>query len=112
MALPAVKSIGSMPGGTISVMAVPLSSETIAPDDDLILHIKTTGTSTTITWTDPGTTPSGAAIPAGAASVVQAMAATEERFIRVPQTLAGSNGLIAVAFSGALTGVTGEWLRS
>jgi len=108
MALPAVKAIGSTPGGTVSAMAVPLSSETVAPADDLILHIKTTGTTTTITWTDPGTTPSGTA----AAVLAIAMASTEERFIRVPQTLAGSNGLVAVAFSGALTGVTGEWLTS
>lgn len=108
MALPAVKAIGSTPGGTIAVMAVPLASETIAPDDDLILHIKTTGTATTITWTDPGLTPSGTA----SAVLSQVMASTEERFIRVPSTLAGSNGLVAVAFSGALTGVTGEWLRA
>jgi len=108
MALPAVKAVGSTPGGTISAMVVPLASETISPDDDLILHIKTTGTATTITWTDPGVTPSGT--PAAVLSVT--MAATEERFIRVPQSLAGSNGLVAVAFSGALTGVTGEWLRS
>ena len=108
MALPAVKAIGSTPAGTISSMAVPLASETVAPLDDLILHIKTTGTTTTITWTDPGTTPSGTV--AGVSSI--AMGATEERFVRVPQTLAGSNGLIAVAFSGALTGVTGEWLSA
>jgi hypothetical protein len=108
MPLPAVKAIGSLPGGTISVMGTPLSSETVAPDDDLILHIKTTGTATTITWTDPGSTPSGTL----AAVSAQVMATTEERFIRVPQSLAGSNGLIAVAFSGALTGVTGEWLRA
>jgi hypothetical protein len=108
MALPAVKAIGSTPGGTISAMAVPLASETISPDDDLILHIKTTGTATTITWTDPGLTPSGNV----AAVVAQTMAATEERHIRVPSTLVGSNGQIAVAFSGALTGVTGEWLRA
>jgi hypothetical protein len=112
MALPAVKAINAFPGGTIAAMAVPLASETVAPSDDLVLHIKTTGTATTITWTDPGSTPSGAVIPAGAASVVQTMAATEERFIWVPQSLASPvTGLIAVAFSGALTGVTGEWLR-
>ena len=108
MALPAVKAVGSTPGGTISAMAVPLASETVPPDDDLILHIKTTGTATTITWTDPGLTPSGTA----AATLAQTMASTEERFIRVPASLANSSGVIAVAFSGALTGVTGEWLRS
>lgn len=108
MALPAVKAIGSTPGGTICAMAVPLASETIAPDDDLILHIKTTGTATTITWTDPGFTQAGT--PAAVSS--QVMAATEERMIRVPAALANASGLIAVAFSGALTGVTGEWLRS
>jgi hypothetical protein len=108
MALPAVKAIGATPGGTISAMAVPLSSETVLPSDDLILHIKTTGTATTITWTDPGATPAGTA--AAVSSVT--MAATEERFIWVPQAMAGANGLIAVAFSGALTGVTGEWLRA
>jgi hypothetical protein len=108
MALPALKTISSTPGGTISSMAVPLASEVVPPIDDLILHIKTTGTATTITWTDPGFTPAGT--PAGVLS--QVMASTEERFIRVPESLANSSGVIAVAFSGALTGVTGEWLRA
>src|SRR3982750_2674065 len=98
MATPALKTIATVPGGTVAAMAVPLASETVPPIDDLILHIKTTGTATTITWTDPGLTPSGTA----AAALSQTMAATEERFIRVPETLANSSGLIAVAFSGAL----------
>lgn len=106
MALPATKAIGSTPGGTVAAMAVPLASEVVPPIQGLILHIKTTGTATTITWTDPGRTPSGTA----AAVLSQVMAATEERFIRVPESLANSSGVIAVAFSGALTGVTGEWL--
>lgn len=108
MALPTLKTIASVPGGVVSAMAVPLASEVVPPIDDLILHIKTTGTATTITWTDPGFTPSGTA----AGTLSQVMGATEERFIRVPESLANSSGVIAVAFSGALTGVTGEWLRA
>jgi hypothetical protein len=108
MALPVLKAIGSTPGGVISAMAVPLASEVIAPIPGLVLHIKTTGTATTITWTDPGRTPAGTV----AAVLSQVMAATEERMIRVPEALANSSGLIAVAFSGALTGVTGEWLSN
>lgn len=106
MALPALKQITAL--GTISAMAVPLASETIAANDDLFLHLKTTGTATTVTFTDPGTTPSGS-VPVNPAVT---MASTEERFIFVPATLASvTTGLIAAAFSGALTGVTGEWLR-
>jgi hypothetical protein len=106
MALPALKQIVTT--GTVSSMAVPLASETIQATDDLILHLKTTGTATTVTFTDPGTTPSGSA----ATNPQVVMGATDERFIYVQQTLASpATGLIAAAFSGALTGVTGEWLR-
>lgn len=107
MAMAALKQI--VAGGTISVMTnTPLGTETIAATDDLILHIKTTGTATTVTFVDPGTTPSGSA-PTNPAVV---MAATEERFFFVQATLASpSTGLITAQFSGALTGVTAEWLR-
>lgn len=108
MALPAVKAISGPATGTVVAMAVPLASETIAPMEDLVLHLKTTGTSTTVTFTDPGTTPSGSA----ATNPTVVMGATDERMIYVPQSLVNpATGLIAVAFSGALTGVTGEWLR-
>ena len=106
MTLPAMKSIAATPG-TVSAMVIPVSSETIAPIDDLVLHVKTTGTPTTITFTDPGFTPSGSV----AINPAVTMGATEERFIYVPAALANpSTGLIAVGFS-SLTGVTGEWLR-
>jgi hypothetical protein len=106
MAIPALKQI--VAAGTISAMAVPLASETILATDDLILHLKTTGTATTVTFTDPGQTPSGSA----ATNPTVTMASTEERFIFVQATLAApATGLIAAAFSGALTGVTAEWLR-
>jgi hypothetical protein len=107
MALPAMKAVNAVPG-TISAMAVPLASETVAPIDDLILHIKTTGTVTTVTFTDPGLTPAGSV----ATNPAVTMGATEERFIYVSASLANpATGLISVGFSGALTGVTGEWLR-
>lgn len=110
MALPALKAIaGPVAGGTVVAMAVPLASETILPTDDLILHMKTTGTATTITFTDPGATPAGSA----ATNPAVTMGSTDERFIYVPAALANpATGLIGVAFSGALTGVTGEWLRA
>lgn len=108
MALPALKAIVGPATGTVVGMVVPSASETIAPIEDLVLHLKTTGTATTVTFTDPGTTPSGSV----AANPTVVMGATDERLIYVPQSLTNpATGLIAVAFSGALTGVTGEWLR-
>lgn len=106
MAIPALKQITA--AGITSAMAIPLATETIAATDDLILHIKTTGTATNVTLTDPGSTPSGSV----ATNPVIAVGATAEMFIYVQQTLASpSTGLITAAFSGALTGVTAEWLR-
>jgi hypothetical protein len=88
----------------------PLAAETIQATDDLILHVKTTGTATTVTFTDPGLTPSGSAASGGfTAGVV--LAATDEQFIFTQATLAASTGLITANFSGARTGVTAEWLR-
>jgi hypothetical protein len=94
--------------GIATSMVAPGASETVTPYEDLILHIKTTGTATNVTFTDPGFTPAGSA----PTNPVVAVGATAELFVRVPQVLANSSGVIAVAFSGALTGVTGEWLIS
>jgi hypothetical protein len=106
MAIPAQKQI--VAAGTVSAMAIPLATETIAATDDLILHIKTTGTATNVTFTDPGLTPSGSV----ATNPVVAVGATSEVFIFVQSTLANpTTSLITAAFSGALTGVTAEWLR-
>jgi hypothetical protein len=106
MALPAPRQI-TFAGIAVS-MSAPVASETVIPYDDLILHVKTTGTATNVTFTDPGNTPSGSV----ATNPVIAVGATAELFARVPATLVNSAGLIAVAFSGALTGVTAEWLVS
>jgi hypothetical protein len=111
MALPAVKAIAGPATGIVVAMVVPSATETIAPvvGGALILHLKTTGTTTTVTWTDPGTTPAGSA----AMNPTVVMGATDERFIYVQASLASlSTGLITAAFSGAMTGVTGEWLRA
>ena len=106
MAIPAMKQITAT--GTVSVMAIPLATETVPANDDLFLHIKTTGTATNVTFTDPGVTPSGSV----ATNPVVAVGATSEVFIFVQSTLANpTTGLITAAFSGALTGVTAEWLR-
>lgn len=106
MAIPALKQITAT--GATSAMAIPLATETVAATDDLILHIKTTGTATNVTFTDPGVTPSGSV----ATNPVVAVGVTAELFIFVQATLASpSTGLITAAFSGALTGVTAEWLR-
>jgi hypothetical protein len=95
--------------GTISNMQTPGATETTAATDDLILHVKTTGTATTVTLTDPGTTPAGSV----ATNPTITLASTEERFIYCQQALgAAATGLVTAAFSGALTGVTAEWLRS
>lgn len=109
MAMGAMKQIVAT--GTVTGLAAPGATETVAAIDDLILHVKTTGTATTVTFTDPGLTPSGTA-PSGNLTAGVTLGATDEQFIYVQATLASTTtGLITAQFSGARTGVTAEWLR-
>jgi hypothetical protein len=107
MALGALRQITA--AGLATNMQTPLATETLAGFiDDIILHVKTTGTATNVTFTDPTITPAGSV----ATNPVVAVGATAEVFIAVNQLWTNtSTGLITAAFSGALTGVTAEWLR-
>jgi hypothetical protein len=105
MAMSAMKQI--LATGTATGLAAPGTTETTSGIDDLILHVKTAGTGTTVTFTDPGLTPAGSS-PTNPAVVV---ASTAEVFIAVNQLLtSNTTGLITATFSSVAT-VTAEWLR-
>jgi hypothetical protein len=107
MAMSALKQIVAT--GTAAGLATPLSSETIAATDDLILHVKNaSGSPITVTLTDPTLTAAGSAATNPTISVP---ATTGDVYIFVNQQLAStSTGLITVGFS-STTSVTAEWLR-
>jgi hypothetical protein len=107
MALGPVISI--LATGVASNMQTPLTTETVLPSEDLVLHVRNaSGSSINVTFTDAGRTAGGSA----ATNPVTAVPATTgERFIYVPQAwMDTSTGLISVTFS-ATTSVTAEWLR-
>lgn len=106
MAMGSVLSIVAT--GVASNLATPLSTETVLPYEDLILHVKNaSGSPITVTLVDPGFTPAGSAATNGTVSVP---ATTGERFIAISTALMNtSTGLISVQFS-ATTSVTAEWL--
>ncbi len=106
MALGAVQQIVS--AGLTPVYAAPSASENIQPDTGLFLHVKNGNASPcVVTFTDPGRTPAGSAATNPTVSVP---ATTGDKMIPVPIALAGSNGLIAVAFS-VQTSVSAALLR-
>ncbi len=90
--------------GTSPTFAAPTASDTIRPSDRGALLIRTTGTSTTATFTVPGSDSFGQAKP----DVAVAAGATDVKVVPMVAylTAVDSAGLVAVAFSGALTGVT------
>lgn len=110
MAMGAVQAItGGTGGGTSAALATPLSTETVLPYDDLILHVKNaSGSPITVTVTDAGSTASASVASNPTISVP---ATTGDKYYYVNQYLTNpATGLITVAFS-ATTSVTAEWLR-
>lgn len=106
MALAGVQQV--IPAGLNPAYATPLSSESIIPNDDLVLHVKNaSGGSINVTLTDPTVTVAGSV----ATNPVIAVPAAGERMIYLNAALASpSTGLITVAFS-ATTSITAALIR-
>lgn len=110
MALQATQNIVTT--GTTPSALTPSASETIDQGSfgptGVIARIITTGTTTNVTTSDPGTTALGnAGTPA-----VLAAPATGVRMLLVPRAaINNTTGVATLLFSGALTGVTYELYR-
>ena len=90
--------------GTSPVFTTPTATDTFRPSDRGVLLIRTTGTLTTATFTVPGNTTFGQAQP----DVAVLTGATDVKAVPTAAYVnaTDANGLVAVGFSGALTGVT------
>ena len=82
------------------------STDTANPDEDLVLHVKTAGTSTTVTITDTSLTPAGNA----ATNQTVVITTPQDRFIYLPAATAQVSGIITIGYS-ATTSVTAALLR-
>jgi hypothetical protein len=80
------------------------ASDTVAADPaGLILHVKnTSGSSNTVTLTDPGFTPSGSVATNPSFAVP---ATTGDRMYKLPSSLQNSTGIITIANSAPAAGV-------
>jgi len=86
--------------------ATPLATENIPASGALILHVKNSGSSGTVTPQDPGLTPSGSpALNTGNAVTIQAT--TGDKMIYLPASLINpATGMIQVIFAtGTFTGL-------
>lgn len=94
--------------GLTPAYATPTASDTITPDVNLFLHVKTTTNADTVTLVDASRTPAGAA----SANLTVALGTSTERFIGpLDSDLAStSTGLITVTHS-TTTGVTAALFR-
>ena len=90
--------------GTSPVFTTPTATDTFRPSERGVLLIRTTGTLTTATFTVPGNDQFGQARP----DVAVVTGATDVKAVPTSPYLAATdaNGIVAVGFSGALTGVT------
>lgn len=90
--------------GTSPVFSAPTASDTLRPNDRGAYIVRTTGTATNVTITIPGNDEFGQARP----DVVVVCAATDVKVIPLTAYVRAvdANGVIALAHSGALTGVT------
>lgn len=94
--------------GTTPSYATPTVSDTINPDINLFLHVKTTTNGDTVTLVDPSRTPAGAA----SANLTVVLGTSTERFIGPldPDLTNPATGLITVTHS-VTTGVTAALFR-
>jgi hypothetical protein len=106
MALMAVQVISV--AGLTPAYATPTASDTISPDVNLFLHVKTTTNADTVTLVDASRTPAGAA----SANLTVALGTSTERMIGPldPDLASQSTGLITVTHS-STTGVTAALFR-
>jgi len=106
MAMGAVRNI--IGTGVSANLQTPLSSESVAPVEDLTLHVKNaSGSSINVTVVDAGFTPAGGT---GTIAPVAVPATTGDMYIAIPYAAFNpATGLITVNFS-ATTSVTAEWL--
>lgn len=90
--------------GLTPVYSAANSTETINPDVNLWLHVKTAGTGTTVTITDPGRTAGGSA----ATNPTVTLGATAERLIYIDADFVNpSTGTIGIAYSSTATVTAG-----
>lgn len=95
MALGAVQAITAL--GTTPNFQTPAATENIAGGRDLWLHVKNSGSSGTVTITDPGATAAGSV---ATNPVVTIPATTGEKLIFLPASLTSPTaGTITVAFA-------------
>lgn len=110
MALYTVQSATA--AGTTPTVITPTASDTISAGDigtrGVVLRVVTTGTSTNVTVTDPGTTSLG---NPGTATAV-AVPSTGTRYVYVgPAAVNAATQVATVTYSGALTGVSVEAIK-
>jgi hypothetical protein len=107
MAMGALQQITA--AGVSAALATPLSTETVALNDDIILHVKNaSGSPITVTLTDNTLTAAGSVATNPTVSIP---ATTGDKYIFVNPLFANTTtGLITVGFS-STTSVTAEWLR-
>lgn len=107
MALGVVQAV--VAAGTTANLQTPLSSETVIPAEDLVLHVKNaSGSAITVTMVDASKTPGGSSATNPTRSVP---ATTGDVYIYIPVVYVDpTTGLVTVTFS-ATTSVTAEWLR-
>ena len=94
--------------GLTPVYSTPTVSDTVNPDVNLFLHVKTTTNADTVTLVDASRTPAGAA----SANISIALGTATERMIGPldPDLTNTATGLISVTHSN-ITGVTAALLR-
>jgi len=105
MALMTAQSVASLANATFSQ---PTTSDTITPDNGLILYVKIGATATTVTVVVPGNQPyTGTAI----ADATTGSVTNTERQIGITRDLIGADGLVTITYS-QVTNVTAALLKA
>jgi hypothetical protein len=83
--------------GTTAAYATPAATENITTNAALVLHVKNTGSSGTVTPQDPGLTPTGNAATNAAITIP---ATTGDKFIYLPASLINpATGQMQIVFA-------------
>ena len=108
MAVLTVQQIGAPSTPTYALVTA--SDTVLADPSGLIYHIKnTSGSPTTVTFTDPGLTPSGSVATNPSFSCP---ATTGDRMYKLPSSLQNSTGIITIANSAPAAGVVAAVFRA